>query len=254
MSRFKKSIFFVFTFFLFTFSCSAARKCDIEEQSKLNSEAVNIKANYEIRVRRFKVDNPPDELLGTPEADDYYAETDYFQINILNLTENMYAKVTNDYDDTELIYNYSDTKNGNVAIEWNYVMELTKFKIEIYSSDATGCEDSLLRTLYVSLPRYNDYSTYAVCEKVPDYYLCQRYVTYEHVDFSDFEKKIKNEIAKVEEEKKEEEENNIWYNKLLNFLDDNKVIIISIAAVVIVGAVVVVIMYKRRGDKNEKNN
>ena len=110
MSRFKKSIFFVFTFFLFTFSCSAARKCDIEEQSKLNSEAVNIKANYEIRVRRFKVDNPPDELLGTPEADDYYAETDYFQINILNLTENMYAKVTNDYDDTELIYNYSDTK------------------------------------------------------------------------------------------------------------------------------------------------
>ena len=40
-----------------------------------------------------------DALIGTEYEDTYEATTEYIQVNILNLTENMYVEVTNDYND-----------------------------------------------------------------------------------------------------------------------------------------------------------
>lgn len=247
MSRYKYLLFSVLTFGLFLTSTRAAT-CSYEERAELNNELSHIEANYEILVKRELDDHPPDELLGTPEGENYYSENDYIQINVLNLTENMYAVITNDYDDTELIYQYADTNNGNIAIEWNNMMDLARYTIKIYASSNTGCEDTLLRTLYVSLPRYNDYSTYAQCDKVPDYYLCQRYVTYDYVDFVEFDEKIRAEIERVENEEQAETENDTWYEKVGNFISEHKTafIIGGITIVVIAGITVTIIVVRRR--------
>lgn len=247
MTRFK----IMFLLLLFIPIEVFAATCDYEENAILNNEALNVKANYEIKVDRYKDDHPPDEILGTPEAEEYYVEEEYIQINILNLTENLYVVVTNDYDDTEVTYNYSNTTDGNISIKWIHMMDLVKYKIEVYTSDNTNCADDLLRTLYVSLPRYNDYSTYAVCDKVPDYYLCQRYVTYEKVEFVDFEKSIRNEIAKVEAEEKEKNEKH-WYDYIVSFFENYWVPIVVIVVVAAGGTITYVIIRNKKIRGNAK--
>lgn len=130
-------------------------------------------------------------------------------------------------------------------------MDLVKYKIEVYTSDNTNCADDLLRTLYVSLPRYNDYSTYAVCDKVPDYYLCQRYVTYEKVEFVDFEKSIRNEIAKVEAEEKEKNEKH-WYDYIVSFFENYWVPIVVIVVVAAGGTITYAIIRNKKIRGNAK--
>lgn len=247
MSKCKYALFSLLTFGLFTLSTSAAT-CSYEERAELNSEISNITANYEVITIEIEDAAPPDALLETEEEENYVSTTDALQVNVLNLTENVYAVVSNNYDDEEITYRYSDTDNGNISIVWREIGELVTFTIQIYSSDATDCEDTLLRTLRVSLPRYNEYAaTYAICEQVPDYYLCQRYVYYDEVEFGDFIEQVTAEVERVNQEKEENKDDLTWYEQIGHFISENKVpIIIGLAIVLIITGVIVVIIRRRR--------
>lgn len=247
MSKYKYALFSILAFGLFTLSVSAAT-CDYSERAELNSEVSNITANYEVITIELEDSVPPDAMLGTEDEEGYVSTSDALQVNILNLTENVYAVVTNNYNDEELIYRYSDTDNGNVAIVWETLSELVTFTIKIYSSDATGCADTLLRTLRVSLPRYNDYAaTYSLCKQVPDYYLCQRYVYYDEVSFGEFIERVTAEIERVEQEAEENQEDLPWYEEIGNFISENRTpIIIGVVSIIIIAGVIVVIVIRRR--------
>ena len=110
MSRYKYVLFSIITFGLFTLSANAA-SCSYEQRAELNSEISNITANYEvIEVPLEEGATPPDALLES-EEEEYTWMIEALQINILNLTENVYVEVTNNYDNQTTIYNYSDTDN-----------------------------------------------------------------------------------------------------------------------------------------------
>ena len=247
MSRYKYVLFSIITFGLFTLSANAA-SCSYEQRAELNSEISNITANYEvIEVPLEEGATPPDALLES-EEEEYTWMIEALQINILNLTENVYVEVTNNYDNQTTVYNYSDTDNGNIAIEWRTLGELVTYTIRVYASSATDCADTLLRTLRVSLPRYNDYATYAVCDQVPDYYLCQRYVFFDQVDFNEFSTKVLAEIERVEqEEEQNNEEDTTWYEEVGNFISEHKTpIIIGVVSILVIAGVIVVIVVIRR--------
>ena len=251
MSKFKYLMFLILVFGGFVTKATAAT-CSYEERAQLNSEVSNISANYEVITVELDPDeySPPDAILGTEGEADFVATTDALQVNVLNLTENVYAEVTNNYDNQTVVYNYADTNNGNIEIVWRTLGELVTYTIRIYASDATGCSGTLLRTLRVSLPRYNDYSTYAICDQVPDYYLCQRYVFFDQIEFSEFSTNITEEIESMEEEETQPnpEEDKTWYEEIADFISEHKVPVIVGAIVVVVatGVIVVLIVKKRR--------
>ena len=56
-------------------------------------------------------------------------------------------------------------------------------------SDAYGCETNVLRTIKMTLPMFNAYSQLDICTEIPDYYLCQEYVT-QQVDGTTFYDRI----------------------------------------------------------------
>ena len=178
MDRLKKTLLIIFTFLVLV-PTSKAATCGYEEKAKLNNEVANVKANYEIKERVLDRGeySPPDGL----ENEEYVAKTDYIEVHILNITKNMYVVVTNDLNGESVTYGYDDANNGNISFTRTELDSLITYTIKVYASNETGCEGSTLKTLYVSLPRYNDYSTYDICKELPDYYLCQRYVTYESV-------------------------------------------------------------------------
>lgn len=238
------------TFLLLSTTAQAAGTCNYEEKAKLNSEVANVKTNFEIKQREIKIDpeNVPDEYIGTSAAENYTVKEDYAQINILNLTENLYVEVTNDINKDKETYRYSDSNNGNIAIVRNDLNNIVTYTVKIFASSNTGCEGTSLSTKYVAVPRYNEYSSYSLCNSLPDYYLCQKYVNFQDVDFSKFVEQVTGEIDKRNTESKEEEKNNKWYKEVGNFISDNKLyfIIGGVSLVVIAGAITVVIIRKRR--------
>ncbi len=96
MGRLRDLALFMGVFFFLTNGALAAT-CNYEEKAKLNNEVANIKVNYEILQKELDRAGytPPDALLGTDEYDTWVPVVDYFQINVLNLTENFYLEVKN---------------------------------------------------------------------------------------------------------------------------------------------------------------
>ena len=246
MGKIKKAIIFSM---LFLFSTSVkAETCGYEEKAKLNNEAANVKVNYEIKQRQLDKNNynPPDAIVGTEDEANWNPTVDYFQVNILNLTENIYVEVKNDQNNDTTKYYYNNSQDGKIAIDWLNLENVAKFTITVKSTDASGCTDRTLKTLNLTLPRYNEYYEYSLCQSIPDYYLCQKYVTFDEVKLGYFTKKVYEEIDKKNQ--KEIEKNLKWYEKAWNFIKDHKVAFIT-GGVIIVAAgatITVVIIRKRR--------
>lgn len=252
MCKVKKSIFLVLSLFAITLNVKGA-SCDYEEKAKLNNEIANVKVNYEIK--EYLVDpstyEVPDEVVGTPDEDTFELWLDYFQINILNLTENMYVIVKNDQDKEEIRYNYSDVKDGVINFARYNRENVVKYTFEIYASDVSSCGGNKLKTLTLTLPRYNEYSAYDMCSSVPDYYLCQDYTTSKEVEFGEFVENVLEEIEKRnEEEQKQKEKESKWYYKIGKFVSEHKTAFMIAGGVIVVagGATTVVVIKRKRRD------
>lgn len=249
MNSLKKSAIIAFSS-LFLLGNVNAATCGYEEKAKLNSEIVNVKANYEIKERILDKSeySVPDALIGTEYEDSYVATTEYIQVNILNLTENMYVEVTNDYNDDRTVYQYKDAKDGNISFDWHEINDLITYTIKVYASSETECDGTLLKTISQKLPRFNEYSDYSICNNFSEYYLCQRYVTYEKVDFNSFAKRMNEETEKKIKEDEQKNQNEKWYKKVQAFIAEHKIpfIIGGVILVVAIGGTTFIIIKKRR--------
>ncbi len=246
-----KNMFIIAFSFVLLLTNVKATSCGYEEQAKLNNEISNVKTNYEIKERIMDPSeyDIPDAIVGTEAEASYVEKTEYIVLNILNLTENMYVEVTNDYNDEVSIYEYNAENKGNISIEWHNINELVTFTVKVYASNVTSCSGDLLKTMTQKLPRYNSYSNYGLCENFPDYYLCQRFVTYKEVDYYTFYDKIMTLYEEAnQDEEKGKKETDKWYEKVKDFIVNNKVAFITggVLLIVIAGGTTFVIIKKQR--------
>lgn len=223
----------------------AASKCDTKKVSELNREVANIKITYEIVEEMYSEEDIndaivlPDDWNGAPGV---YPTYKYIKVNIANLSDNFYITIGNN---RETITN-EDAVDGIVSLEMGNLSEVHKYEFNVYTSENTECADELFRKIPLTLPRYNDYSEFAVCSQMPDFYLCQPFVTFDEVDFSVFDRyvgaqldKINEEYYEQEKEKEEQKNKNIlkkyWY-------------IFLIIGILAIGGVSTVIVVKKRND------
>ena len=225
-----------------------AASCSYAEQADLNNEAANVKVTYEAQEEEI---SPEGYICDGGDEEDVCPPVmhHYININILNLSENFYITVTDDVTKNTQRYDYSQVpEDGILKIEWDDVSKINTFDITVYSSNNTTCPDTKIKVSHITVPRRNYYSEYAICQEVPDYYLCKEYVTYEEdPSFGEFMEKVENEIkGKTEEEKKEKEKG--FFDKLLDFLDKYKIALIVGTAIIIVlvTGIVIIIRRKRR--------
>lgn len=237
-----------FTFLIMFIFCltnvKAASVCDLTDQAKLREKANNVKVSSEV-VENTIIEN----------SNEWPVEM--FQINILNITPELYVKVTNNIDESVKTLTYNDAKDGVISFDWEDMFEITKFKIEIYSSDKTSCPNELYKTTYINIPRFNEYSEMEMCKENSDLSLCQKYVTWEELSENEFFNKLDKEIKKKEQQNNLEEETPekpVSKNPVLTFLNNYKWIIIG-GAVILVGTYVgYVIIKKRKKHKDAINN
>ena len=253
MSKFK---YLILTLLIFGFGITPVGAiCNYEEQARLNREVGNVTVSYEIVTQPYADQSgcyPPEDL---EEGIEYQCKGEFIQINILNINENMVVNVENDYYDREYRYSYSDTDNGSLSfiltnddgVEVAYNENVIEYTIEILASSETGCEGSGLRTIYLTVPRYNVYSNVAPCDEMSDYYLCEKYVTYPNVSYEDFSQSIANEIAEREEQQEEELK---WYEKIWEFVVEHRTAFIVGGIIIVVagGGTAAYIIIRRRRD------
>ena len=235
---------------------NAASKCEYSEQAELNSLVANIKATYEEKERIVDPEDytVPDSALGTPEEETYVLKEDYLQISIMNLVEKFYLKITNDHNGEVWNYSYEDSKDGRINIDWNDLSEVTTFTIKVYSSEQTGCKDESYKTIYLTLPRKNEFYIYGICRTASDFYMCQKFVTFNEVSFETFEKRVYEHLNKQGTSDKDKnaviDEEQTLLEKIKGFYHENKTIMLisGVVVLVAVGAGVVVIIKKRRSN------
>lgn len=253
MTKCKYLLLIVLLFSVFISPVSAL--CNYEEQAALNKEAANVKASYEIVTKPYADQSncyPPEDI---DDSESYQCVGQFIQINILNISENMKLEISDDYYNVRRNYFYTDTDDGKLelllsdknGLEVAYNENVINYTIKINASSKTGCEGSTLRTIYLTLPRYNVYSTVAPCDELTDYYLCQSYVTYDEISYDSFSQQITEELAKREETNEEELK---WYQKVWEYIvkHKNAFIIGGVLVVVATGGTITYIVIRRRRD------
>ena len=244
----KKLKAFIFTLMLFFASSSYVYAvCDATELNTLRSVAANVRASYE--EMRELLDpseyTPPD---GTTE-DGYEAYYTFFRIYVTNLTEDIYIEVHNDANGETNTYTYEDSDNGTITFDWADIYLMVNYTIKVYSSDNTNCSGTELYTLYLTTPRFNQYSTYDMCDGAEDFYLCYEYLSIpDDVSFGKFVELIERyKNGLIDDDGNEVEDSEKEENGFIQFLGDHYIAIIIIAVVIIAaGVTVTVIIVKKQ--------
>lgn len=249
----KKMMGLIFALFAFLIGIPiVSATCSAEESNKLNSLAVNVKANYEVIEKEIAVDdnfNPPDGL-SEEQLNSYKYIRKFFKISINNVTEELYIKVTNDKTKETTTYSFNNAVDGVISFEEGITTDITNYTIVVYSSSATNCADTKLYTTYLTTPKYNSLSESVLCEGIEDFYMCHPYLSVD-ASFENYEQKIEQyREGKINSDGENIENNEEKKESFIDFIKNNKGMVITITIVVIaIGGLVTVIIVKKQRSK-----
>ncbi len=221
-------------------SVDAASVCSYEKQKELSKVASNVKLTYEEAQGIVDPEN-----YHVPEGEDpetFVVYYDYFKIKILNITESIYVKLENSFNDEVKYIKYEDTDEGIFVIDWNNLKDVTTFNYTIYSSSKTECPDEEIRKGVLTTPMLNENYTNVICLEIPDFSLCQKYIT-TSISEEQFRKKAE---AYLEKEEKKEEKEEIKEERKKN---NTTILIISASILIVGGGIAFVIARKKRGSR-----
>ncbi len=221
--------------------------CNAVSLNELRTAAANIKISYVPGTKTVKGEYDPE--YNDPIEEEY----NYLDIKIYNLTNDLYVGVdvsgNNVTSEEDLTVSSIDAgADGAVTIRQLSENELITYTFTVLS-DKYGCSSKVLRTIRLTLPRFNWYSRLAVCEDIPDYYLCQDYTTYQ-IDGSTFYDKVDEYKAKLlaQEENKngiDLDDNTGIISKTVSTVSKNKYIIAGVLVIAGVAATIYILKRKK---------
>lgn len=242
----KRDAFFMITMivslFLFTNTVFAddaeSRTCTAKQLSELRQIAANVKVSYLPRTEIVENDYVDVETGATK-----YTKR-YLDIKIYNMNTKLYVEVKNDegYENVVTITELGD--DGTITFRQAPLSKKVNYTFTI-KSDAYGCETNVLRTIKMTLPMFNSYSQLDICTEIPDYYLCQEYVT-QQVDGTTFYDRIATYKEKLagQGEVEEDQNNTGAVNKIFKGASKFKYLIVGI--IVVLGVVITVVIIRKK--------
>lgn len=218
----KKKIIFVFALLALPINVLgfSYRGCEFSVISRLKSIVSNINISYDYHITNSVVS---------------------FDVTINNLTPDIYF-----YDSsTEKTYYYNDTNNGEITIKNYSGKEQNKF----YKFFAVpgACYGKHLGTKYYSFPTYNQYYNSKICSGIPEFKLCQKWVSVNYT-YDEFKKKV--EEYKKDEPNNQESEIKVVYEK--NLFDKIIYFYVNYYYYLLIGMIAIcciVIIIKRKKDR-----
>lgn len=216
--------------------------CNAVSLNELRTMAANIKVSYVPTT--IKENMPYDEESGTD-----YMTVRYLDVKIYNITSKLYVRTEASGENTTSSTRVVSLKNvgadGAATIRHKAINQPITYTFTVFS-DAYGCTGRTLRTMKLTLPRFNYYSELDICQDIPDYYLCQQYTTYK-VDGATFYDKVDEYKAKLlaqNENKENTDDNTGIISKTISSVSKYKYVVVGV--VVAVGVVITVVILRRK--------
>ena len=210
--------------------------CNYQETAELNKEVANIKITYEVAEGIFTRN---DADTGEEFEDTY----NFFKINILNLSDKFYIKYSNNQNKNTKTYDSSNASNGLISFDWKDLSKVTTMTFNVYTTSKTSCKNELYRTIYLTVPRYNPYHSWGICEGKENVSLCDEYVTSEELDYEEFVSRV-NKVSQSNSGNKTNNNNNV--NDVNTSAQSTYIYIIGGAILVITIIVIIVVSQKKR--------
>ncbi len=211
---FKKIVVFCTLLLAFAPKTLAEGYCSVDDINRVKNDVKNIKIDFEYRTDTA--------LKGL------------FDIIITGVTDDVVIKE----DSKNWIHTSDSIVNGEIRLEG---VSGSNFKFDIYYE---RCNNMLINTINVNVPKYNYYSEYEECNgiDIKEVKVCDPWYQEELTDetFMDAIKKYND--SQKEEEKEENLHDNI--KLILDFIKNNYIYMIG--ALVVIGVVVAVIIIKRK--------
>ena len=102
-----------------------------------------------------------------------------FNINLINVTKDIYVKVTNNKDNNEHVFKNDGQNDGIYTFQTKKSDEMVTYTIEIYANKY-DCAGELIRKYTMITPMYNSYSEFQTCKDNPEFYYCQEFISTEN--------------------------------------------------------------------------
>lgn len=218
--------------------------CSSKDLNTLRTEAANIKATYVPNQMKIGEDSDPNAI-----------NPDSYMQNVLDL------KVYNVNSKFILKYDYSGDriKSGETVVKdyrnigpdgaitlrvvtGDYIVNYVITVLANYGS----CSGQVLRTIRITLPKFNFYSVLDICQGVQDYYLCQPYITYDFDATTLFDKVTEYKAKLLENNEIDfEEDNNGAFSNALSGISKHKYVIVGVIVAIGVAATVFVLSRKK---------
>lgn len=216
----KKKLFLLLSALIFTFfSLNVyADDCSYTEEYALMQEAAKVKVKYATKDHFV----PADGCAGMDECSD--VKERYFEIYILNLSENFYIEATNSITNEKVTYTYDDVENGTITIIDKNVYDIKSYTFNIYASVKTSCYSKKMTTQYLSLPRYNQFYGEDFCSENPEMDLCEEYVQFKDIDYEKF---LEKAVEYKDSNNTTVEQTKSWLSNIIDFIINNIVWVIT---------------------------
>lgn len=159
---------------------------------------------------------------------------------IFGLTKNIYAVVTNDYNDVVKTYHYSDTEEGMFTFDTEDIYTNINYIIRFYNEDSNCTKDSL-KTITFKTDKYNPYSISDLCNSEYEIDLCNPFYDIKDMTFEEFTEKLTKKYNKFEEEA----------NRDFKYYFKKYYLYVLIPFIIILVIFIVRIILLKRGNKHE---
>lgn len=248
-------------------------KCSQDVLNKLVNSANQVGAEYYVDEERIKVDPSEVDEYYYSTLDDGYETNKIIAISISGITDDVYVRITNSFDDTTWTIRSSDlNEDGKYIFKAVDMLTRVTYTVSIYSNNP-DCQEELLRKTTFKTKIFNNFSLSMACVAYPKYENCVELVDKE-IDaitftkgYAEYEKnndpnqeKANVSVIKAmaaSEGASDETLNNIEEtitnqkskkeNAVLAKLNENKeLIIISITIIAIGILIIVLLMFIRR--------
>lgn len=216
-----------------------AEYCSTEELVRLNTLASNVKVTYEANEELNDSD---------PNPESHYTEF-VLDMKVYNVSSDLKINLTSRNSNKSYTLDYTNAgADGAITVRVNDTSEIDTYYYTVTPS-GVECYDKTLRVISLTLPKYNYASKKAICDDVPEYYLCQQYVMF-NIDYSTFTADVEKYKAKLDSQKNNGDEinlgdNNSIINKTFSSISKYKYVIV--VGIILVGVSVTVIVLKKKG-------
>ncbi|MBQ8659234.1 MAG: hypothetical protein IJ475_00135 [Bacilli bacterium] len=233
--------FMIFVIFmLFLISKVNADTCALEQRTKLGAMAANINVVYEEVT----------EDVFDPDTEAYFSDYS-LDVKVYNMNSQLRLVVRNNlYDDEyQLTYEDMDTE-GAITLRPKDSNKRITYTFEVYGSYG-DCYERKFRTIKLTLPKFNYYSQYTLCDDVSEFYMCQKYVMYDFTESDFINGVVEYKDKKIAQENELNEDGEIQSNtstvtKVVKKVSDNKLLVSGVIIAIGIIVTIIIVVRKRR--------